>query len=151
MFSNPPFEDFTPTELRRYKRLPGLGIGHGNKAVEVFARTIDNLPEGGVFGLVVPQLVLNGKGARHLRDRLLRQYELREVCLLPDKVFENSSVETAVLLGRRRHPFDSHERLLPPRTRVGHARFHRAARSIRGSSGSTIELSPATRRELATC
>ncbi len=104
VLSNPPFEDFTAAELRHYKRLPGLGIGHLNKAVEVFARTIDNLPEGGVFGLVVPQLVLNGKGARQLRDRLLRQYELREICLLPDKVFENSSVETAVLLGRRRQP-----------------------------------------------
>jgi hypothetical protein len=104
VLSNPPFEDFTPVELRHYNRLPGLGIRHVNKAVEVFARTLDNLPDGGLFGFVVPQLVLNGKGARQLRDRLLRQYEVREVCLLPDKVFENSSVETAVVLGRRRHP-----------------------------------------------
>ena len=104
VLSNPPFEDFTAAELRHYKRQPGLGIAHGNKAVEVLARTVDNLPDGGVFGLVVPQLVLNGQGGRNLRDRLLRQCELREVCLLPDKVFENSSVETAVLLGRRRPP-----------------------------------------------
>jgi hypothetical protein len=70
----------------------------------LFARTIDNLPDGGVFGLVVPQLVLNGKGAKTLRDRLLKQFEISEICLLPDKVFENSSVETAVLLGRKRPP-----------------------------------------------
>jgi hypothetical protein len=104
VLSNPPFEDFTASELKHYKKQPGLGIGHANKAVEVFSRIIDNLPEGGVFGLIVPQLVLNGAGARQLRDRLLRKYELREICLLPDRVFENSSVETAVLLGRKREP-----------------------------------------------
>jgi len=104
VLSNPPFEDFTPAELRHYKRLPGLGIGHANKAVELFSRTIDSLPDGGVFGFVVPQLALNGKGAKPLRDRLLKHFELREICLFPDKVFENSSVETAVLLGRKRQP-----------------------------------------------
>jgi hypothetical protein len=104
ILSNPPFEDFTAGELRHYKRSPGLGILHTNKAVELVARIVENMPEGGVFGLVVPQSVLTGANGRSLRERALKGFELREVCLFPDGVFENSSVESAVILGRRRMP-----------------------------------------------
>jgi hypothetical protein len=104
VLSNPPFEDFTAGELRHYKRIPGLGIRYANKAVELLARVVENTPDGGVFGLVVPQSVLNSENGRSLRERLLKGFELREICLLPDKVFENSSVESAVILGRRRAP-----------------------------------------------
>src|SRR5439155_21233315 len=48
--------------------------------------------------------VLNSDDAKSLRNRLLREYELREICLFPDNVFEDSSVESAVILGRRHEP-----------------------------------------------
>jgi len=104
VLSNPPFEDFSEQERRHYKRQPGLGIVHNNKAAELFTRVTANLPVNGVFGMVVPQAVLTSRDAREFRERLVRDFELREICLFPDKVFENSSVESAVVLGRRRSP-----------------------------------------------
>lgn len=104
VLANPPFENFTEKERHYYKKQPGLGIFHVNKAAELFARVVANLPAGGVFGLVMPESVLSSHEGKSFRTQLVRDYELREVCLLPDKLFENSEIESAVVLGRRRSP-----------------------------------------------
>jgi hypothetical protein len=65
-------------------------------------RTLPKLPEGGVFGVVLPQNFLHSENARDLREFLLREYELKEICLFPDKVFSFSDAESAVLIGRHR-------------------------------------------------
>jgi N-6 DNA Methylase len=108
VLANPPFEDFTDKERRYYKKQPGLGIFHNNKAAELFARVIQNLPAEGMFGLVLPESVLASSEGRSFRSQLVRNFELREVCLLPDKLFENSEIESAVILGRRRNPSLNH-------------------------------------------
>ena len=66
-------------------------------------RTLPQLPEGGVFGVVLPQTFLHSGEARDVREFLVSQCELREICLFPDKVFSFSDAESAVLVGRRKN------------------------------------------------
>ena len=101
LFMNPPFEAFDEAENTRYAQ-PGLTYQH--KAVEVFARTVQLLRPGGVFGVVMPQGMLRSRDARPLREALSSEFELRAVTLFPDKVFAFSDAESAVLLGRRHNP-----------------------------------------------
>lgn len=108
VLSNPPFEQFTAKEREYYKKQPGLGIFHTSKAAELFSRVVHNLRSGGVFGLVMPDSVLSSSEGRSYRTQLVREYELREICLFPDKVFENSEIESTVVLGRRRNPSPTH-------------------------------------------
>src|SRR5258708_67911 len=68
----------------------------------MLCRALPQLPEGGVFGVVLPQTVLHSDKARGLREFLVSQCELREICLFPDKVFSFSEAESAVLVGRRK-------------------------------------------------
>jgi hypothetical protein len=65
-------------------------------------RTLPHLPLGGVFGVVLPQTLLHSDSGRELREILLREYELKEVCLFPDGVFSFSDAESAVVIGRRK-------------------------------------------------
>jgi len=99
MLSNPPYEPFGEGDKRRYKE-SGHKVQH-KKAVEMLSRTLPELPVGGVFGVLVPQAILNGPEARGVREVLLRDFELAEICRFPGKVFEFAEMETAVILGRR--------------------------------------------------
>ncbi|MCH9034589.1 MAG: N-6 DNA methylase [Planctomycetes bacterium] len=100
LLSNPPYERFSDAERNRCRRA-GFPVQH-RKAVELLTRTLKHLAPGAVFGVVVPQGVLQSKEARGVRTLLLRDFEIREVCLFADKVFEEGDAETAVILGRRR-------------------------------------------------
>lgn len=93
VLSNPPFENFDATE-RRQNWLP-------NKAAETFRRVVEHLPEGGVFGFVLPQTFLHSKQAMEVRKMLLRVYEIDEISLFADKVFRYGEPESAVVIGRR--------------------------------------------------
>jgi hypothetical protein len=99
LFSNPPYEGFSQADVNRYRR-SGQPVKH-KKAVELLNRTLRSLQPGAVFGVVVPQTVISGPEAKGLRRALLEQFELREVCLFPGKVFEFAEIETAIILGRR--------------------------------------------------
>ncbi len=103
LLANPPFENFSPGKRKEYQER-GSEIRHFNKAAEMLSRTLPNLPNGGVFGLVLPQAFLHSANSSKVREFLLKQCELQEVCLLPDKVFPESDAETAVLMGRRVSP-----------------------------------------------
>ena len=100
LLSNPPYEAFTRAESEKYKEL-GFAVTKP-KAIELMERTLAWLPGGAVFGLVLPQNVLQGTEARGVRKALLRDFDLLEICLLADKVFEEGEPESVVLLGRRR-------------------------------------------------
>jgi hypothetical protein len=63
---------------------------------------LPHLPDGGIFGVVVPQTILHSENARELREFLVRECELKDICLFPDKVFSFSDAESAVLIGRRK-------------------------------------------------
>lgn len=65
-------------------------------------RTLPQLPGGGVFGIVLPQTFLHSSEASDVREFLVSQCELGEICLFPDKVFSFSAAESAVLVGRRK-------------------------------------------------
>ncbi len=96
LLANPPFENFSTSERKGY-----CGLQQNNKAAEVLARTLPHLRPGAVFGLVVPQSLLHNPAAFSLRRLIAEEFELREICLLPDKVFKFSGAESALLLGRR--------------------------------------------------
>jgi hypothetical protein len=100
ILSNPPFENFDAAERRRYTldgRVPQL-----NKSTEMLARILPNLRPGAVCGLVLPQGVLYDKDATQVRRALATDFELMEICQFPDKVFDFSDAESAVILARRR-------------------------------------------------
>ncbi|MCC6227735.1 MAG: N-6 DNA methylase [Phycisphaerales bacterium] len=99
LLSNPPYEKFKPADKQRCDDA-GFPVT-AKKAVELVTRTIDKLPAGGVFGLVVPQTVISGPEAKHIREFLLKECEVAEVCRFPGKVFKFAQIETAIILGRR--------------------------------------------------
>jgi len=101
LLANPPFEKFTRGERARYAKAK-VTLGANTKACEMLRRTIPHLTKGACFGVVVPQgLLQSGEGAT-LRRTILSDFELAEVDLFEDKLFEKSEHETAVLLGRRK-------------------------------------------------
>jgi hypothetical protein len=67
----------------------------------MLSRTLFHLRPGAVFGVVMPQGFLHSKQAAELRAFMIRNFEIAEICLFPDKVFTFSDVESAILLGRR--------------------------------------------------
>ena len=93
VLGNPPFENFDATE-RRQDWLP-------NKAAETFRRVVEHLPQGGVFGFVLPQTFLRNKQAIEVRQTLIRDYEIAEISLFADKVFRYGDSESAIVIGRR--------------------------------------------------
>jgi hypothetical protein len=102
LLSNPPYEKFKAAEKKRCADA-GLPVT-AKKAVELVMRTVDKLPAGGVFGLVVPQTVISGPEAKIIREFLLKECEVAEVCRFPGKVFKFAQIETAIILGRRNLP-----------------------------------------------
>jgi hypothetical protein len=101
ILANPPFENFAAEDRQRYAQR-GWPTSQVNKAAELVARILRGMKDAGaVLGLVVPQGFLRSKGAEDVRAALLRDFEIREVCLFPDKVFTFADSESAVLLARR--------------------------------------------------
>jgi len=101
LLSNPPYESFGD-KAKRYYTEKGNVITANTKATEMLMRTLPLLPLGGVFGVVVPQGILYDRESVPLRQALLEEFELSEISLFADNLFEYSDHEVAVLLGRRR-------------------------------------------------
>lgn len=66
-----------------------------------------NLQPRSVFGFVLPQSVLQSRSTTDLRKRIATDFEIEEISLFPDKVFEFSDAESAIVLARRRSPYSS--------------------------------------------
>ena len=101
LLANPPFDDFSPGDQQAYRN-KASEVRFLNKSVEVLWRTLPQLPAGGVFGVVLPQTVLHSDNARDLREFLVSECELKEICLFPDGVFSFSDAESAIIIGRRK-------------------------------------------------
>lgn len=101
VLANPPFENFTAEKRAEYATR-GASVDYINKAAEMLARVFSALPEGGVFGFVLPQAFLHSNNARELRRQIATEFEIREISLLADKVFSVSDAESALLLGRKK-------------------------------------------------
>lgn len=101
VLGNPPFENFTfegkPPSVAKDSK-----VQHVNKAAEMLWRVVTKMQPGAVFGFVLPQGLLHSDDATSLREFIANNFELAEICLLPDKdIFTVSEAETAILLGRR--------------------------------------------------
>ena len=106
LLANPPFESVSSAEAAAYRNSK-VKLTYKNKTAEVLGRCFKFMPRDAVFGVIVPQSVLINKGTKQLRSDLLWGFEIAEVCLFPDKVFQFSDVESALLIGRKRHPSTS--------------------------------------------
>ena len=100
LLSNPPCEDFSPEDRERYI---GQGIEHTNrnKTAEMLSRVLPALPDGAVIGIVVPRGFLHSKYAGSLRRYLIQHFSIKEILLFPDKVFEFSTHESAIIIARK--------------------------------------------------
>lgn len=92
VLANPPFESF------RDEKQPGF---LPNKAAETLSRVVYNLPVGGVLAFVLPQSVLKSAQGKQMREYMLRNYEMPEITLFADKVFQFGQPESAVIIARR--------------------------------------------------
>ncbi|MBL8205242.1 MAG: SAM-dependent DNA methyltransferase [Blastocatellia bacterium] len=100
VLANPPFGDFKPDE-RRVLTEQLNPPKYVNKAAEMLGKVASAMKPGGVFGVVLPQGFLHDNNAASLREQLLKNFEISEICLLPDKIFNLSEAESAVILARR--------------------------------------------------
>jgi hypothetical protein len=101
LLCNPPFQDFRAEERGRYMRI-GASLVYRNKAAEVLAKTLPYMPAGSVVGVILPRGFLNRGDVTPLRKMLVEDFEIGEVCTLPDNVFASADHESAVILGRKR-------------------------------------------------
>jgi hypothetical protein len=100
LLANPPFQDFSARE-RTSLRAKSMEPVAANKATELLRRAIPNLSSGALIGIVLPRETLEGKKSRKLREDLLRDLQLLEICLLPDGMFTHSGAESGLLLARK--------------------------------------------------
>lgn len=97
---NPPFEDFSEAARRKYANVNSI-----HKPAEVLDRVLVHAHAEAVLGFVLPRQFIDGKGYRGVRERLACRYESLEVIALPDGIFHQSDLETAVVIAQS--PADS--------------------------------------------
>jgi len=133
LLANPPFEKFRQSDKDRYARLSDTPT-YVNKTAELLYRVLPHLRPGAVFGVVIPQGLLQSKNASTLRAFIAREFEIAEICLFPDKIFTFSDMESAILLGRR---------IPQPAKAMGRVRYQRVrepdAERFKQSYTATIE------------
>ncbi len=101
LLANPPFERFSESARAAYKKHE-ITLGANTKACEMLRRTIPYMSKGACFGIVVPQGLLHSTEGTSLRRTILADFELSEIDVFGDKLFEKGDQESAVLLGRRK-------------------------------------------------
>jgi N-6 DNA methylase len=100
LLSNTPFEDIKPSQRQRYAtrfRSPRFL----NKTAELLYRALSSMPVGGMCGVVVPQALLHERNASDFRKLLIQQFDIQELCLFPDNIFNFADQESAVVIGRK--------------------------------------------------
>lgn len=95
---NPPYESFTPEERAAY-----AGLTSTQKPVELLTRVLSGLKPNGTLGFVLPRQVLDGKGYQSIREAMAKRFSDIEIVALPDRVFNQSQIETAILLATSPH------------------------------------------------
>jgi len=100
LLCNPPFEDFTPEEQGAYRRA-GQKVRSFNKAAEMLRRTLFYMPKGSVFGVILPRVFLHKRNLAELRRMIVSDFELSQICLLPENVFRFAMHRSVLLFGRK--------------------------------------------------
>ena len=99
IIANPPFEG---VEISDKERASGdLRYARSGQAGELLRRIVNHAAPESLFGIVVPQAILDGASFRELRKDLLAKIDIREVVTFPDNVFKFAKPETAILFGRK--------------------------------------------------
>ena len=98
VFCNPPYESFKPEERAAY-----TGLTSTQKPVELLTRVLSGLKPNGTLGFVLPRQVLDGKGYKSIREAMAKRFSDIEIVALPDRVFNQSKIETAILLATSPH------------------------------------------------
>lgn len=101
LLANPPYEKFTAKEKAYYSKSEKETIAI-SKACEMLNRTIPHLADNACFGVVVPLALLHSKEGNELRKGILEGFELAEISLFEDRLFEHGQSETAMIRGRRK-------------------------------------------------
>ena len=99
IIANPPFEGVAISDDKR--AAGDLRYARSGQAGELLRRIVNNASPESLFGIVVPQALLDGASFRGLRKDLLSRMEIREVVTFPDNVFKFAKPETAILIGRK--------------------------------------------------
>ncbi|MGC8540549.1 MAG: HsdM family class I SAM-dependent methyltransferase [Phycisphaerae bacterium] len=100
VLANPPYEKFGKKVGKNHTE-HGASASTGTKAMAMLGRIVPNLQEGAVLGVVLPVGSLHSKEGRQTRKFLMEDFEILEVCLLPDGVFAHSHHEIVMLMCRR--------------------------------------------------
>jgi len=88
---NPPFEEFSKSEKSLYS-----GASSNWKAAEALNRVLQSSPK--LLGFVMPRAFISDDAYRGLQKKLASTYSTIDVISLPDNVFQNSGVESVLLL-----------------------------------------------------
>ena len=97
---NPPFES---ADVSARDRANGdLRFHRNGQAAELLRRVIQSAEPRTVFGVVVPQTILESVWFKSLRRDLMEQCEIQEITVFPDKVFQFADVETGIIIARKR-------------------------------------------------
>ena len=91
---NPPFQLFEP-EIRNQYRLQSPW-----KPIELLYRVLKDLHPSGVLGFVLPLSFVDGKGSKEIRRQLAERFAVIDVTALPDRAFDDASVEPALLVAK---------------------------------------------------
>jgi hypothetical protein len=134
LLANPPYERFTPKERAQYDK-EGIRFTTNTKAYEMLSRAIPQIARNACFGVVVPLGFLHSRDMTGLRRSLLSTFELSEIAVFEDKLFEKGEPETAVLLGRRRK-----EQLMPSPIRYRRVRNQNMDAFLNGFTFSSEEV-----------
>jgi len=100
LLCNPPFEDFTPEEQNTYRK-SGQKLNSFNKAAEMLWQTLPYMREDSVFGVILPRGFLHKENLAELRKMIVSDFELSQICLLPENIFTFAKHKSVVLLGRK--------------------------------------------------
>jgi hypothetical protein len=101
LLCNPPFEDFTLAEQEECTER-GQQLHSFNKAAEMLWRTLPHMGAGTVFGVVLPLGFLHRQNLADLRKMILNEWELTQICTLPENVFRFARHRSVLLFGRKR-------------------------------------------------
>jgi len=99
---NPPFESARITAQERANG--DLRFHRNGQAAELLRRVIQFSEPGTALGMVVPQSILKNKWFTALRRDFLEQFDVQEITVFPDKVFEFADVESSIVIARKRAP-----------------------------------------------
>lgn len=116
LLSNPPYESFAKVGAKRYLDT-NEPVTAETQGVEMLKRTLPYLTAGSVFGVVMPVGVLHDKESKAVRKELLRDFDVSEISVFADNLFEHGDHEVAVLMGRKKKPRSSAVSLMYRRVR----------------------------------